>query len=205
MHDLVELVGAGDATVSARNLAGTVQPVRQDPVEDVVDERRLAGSAHPGDRGEGAEREVDVDAAEVVRLGPLHRDHALGVDGATPGRHRDLPATRQVVARERLGVLQEVGIDAGMHDRATVHAGAGADVDDPVGGADGVLVVLDHDERVAEVAQGDERVDEAPVVALVEADARLVEHVEHSGEARADLRREADALRLAAGEGGGGT
>ena len=41
-------------------------------------------------------------------------------------------------------------------------------------------------------------VDEATVVALVQADARLVEHVEHAGEARADLRRESDALRLAA-------
>ena len=36
---------------------------------------------------------------------------------------------------------------------AAVLAGAGADVDDPVGGADGVLVVLDDDERVAEVAE----------------------------------------------------
>ena len=52
-----------------------------------------------------------------------------------------------------------------------LHAGARADVDDPVGRADRVLVVLDDDERVAEVAQRDERVDEPAVVALVQADA----------------------------------
>jgi hypothetical protein len=57
------------------------------------------------------------------------------------------------------------------------------------------LVVLDHDHRVADVAQLLERFDQARVVALVQADRRLVEHVHHAGEARADLAREADALR----------
>ncbi len=42
------------------------------------------------------------------------------------------------------------------------------------------------------------RVDEPLVVALVQTDRRLVEHVEHADETAADLRRQADALRLAA-------
>ena len=36
------------------------------------------------------------------------------------------------------------------------------------------------------------------VVALVQADRRLVEHVQHAGQVRADLRREPDALAFAA-------
>ena len=43
-----------------------------------------------------------------------------------------------------------------------------------------------------------ERRDQPVVVALVQPDRRLVEHVHHPGEARADLRGEPDALRLAA-------
>lgn len=43
-----------------------------------------------------------------------------------------------------------------------------------------------------------ERRDQPVVVALVQADRRLVEHVHHAREAGADLRREADPLRLAA-------
>ena len=85
-------------------------------------------------------------------------------------------------------------------DLAAVLPRAGADVDDVVGDADRLLVVLDDDHRVAEVAQPHERVDEALVVALVQPDRRLVEHVEHADEPAADLRREPDALRLAAGE-----
>ena len=64
--------------------------------------------------------------------------------------------------------------------------------------------MLDDEHGVAEVAQAQEGVDEAPVVTLVQADAGLVEDVEHADERRADLRGEADALRLAAGERGRG-
>ena len=87
-------------------------------------------------------------------------------------------------------------------DLAAVLARARADVDDVVGDPDRLLVVLDDDHRVAEVAQPHQRLDEALVVALVQADRRLVEHVEHADEAAADLRRQPDALRLAAGERG---
>ncbi len=63
--------------------------------------------------------------------------------------------------------------------------------------------MLDDDQRVAEVAQALQRGDEAFVVALVQADGRLVEHVQDAHQAGADLRGQADALRLAAGQRGG--
>ena len=77
-------------------------------------------------------------------------------------------------------------------------AGAGADVEHVVGGADGVLVVLHHDHGIAEIAQPLERFQQPRVVALVQPDRRLVEHVEHAREPRADLRGEPDALAFAA-------
>ncbi len=86
-----------------------------------------------------------------------------------------------------------------------MHAGAGADIDHVVGGADRVLVVLDHDHGVAEVAQPFQRLQEPRIVALVQADRGLVEHVKDAGEAGADLRGEPDALALAAGKRAGGT
>ena len=89
---------------------------------------------------------------------------------------------------------------ARVHDLAAVLAGERADVDDVVGLEDRGLVVLDDDQRVAEVAQPHQRVDQPPVVALVQADRRLVEDVEHPDQAAADLRGQPDALRLAAGE-----
>jgi len=82
-----------------------------------------------------------------------------------------------------------------------VDARRGAEVDDAVGVAHDFVVVLDDEERVAFRAQGFERLDEAVVVAGVQADARFVEDVKHAGEIRAELRGKADALRFAAAQG----
>ena len=58
--------------------------------------------------------------------------------------------------------------------------------------------MLDDEDGVAEVAEAAQRCQQAVVVALVEADARLVEDVKDAGEAGPDLAGEADALALAA-------
>ena len=122
-----------------------------------------------------------------------------GVARAALGdRHHQLAG--EIFAGERVGVADQVLDLALGDDLAAVDAGAGADVEHMVGGADGVLVVLDHDHGVAEVAQALQGFEQPRVVALVQADRRLVQHVEHAGQARADLRGEADALALAAGE-----
>ena len=76
----------------------------------------------------------------------------------------------------------------------------GPEVDDVVGHPDRLLVVLDDDDGVAEIAQPGERGEQPAVVALVQADRRLVEHVEHAGEVRADLRGQPDALPFPARE-----
>src|SRR6478672_1566854 len=69
------------------------------------------------------------------------------------GRDRDLTATAEVLAGHRVGVGEEVLDRAGVDDLAAVLAGARTDVDDPVGDADGLLVVLDHDQGVAELLE----------------------------------------------------
>ena len=71
--------------------------------------------------------------------------------------------------------------------------------------ADRFLIVLDHDKRVALRLQPRERIEQDAVVARMKADRRLVEHVANPAQVGAELRREADALRFAAGERGRGT
>ena len=69
------------------------------------------------------------------------------------------------------------------HEGAAVLAGSGAKVEDVVGFADGVFIVLDDEDGVAEVAKALERGDEALVVALVQADGGFIEDVEDAAEA----------------------
>src|SRR5690348_12920697 len=67
-------------------------------------------------------------------------------------------------------------------------------------GADGIFVVLHDNDRVAEVAQPLQGFQQTRIVALVQADRRLIEHIKHAGQARADLRSKTNALAFAAGE-----
>ena len=87
---------------------------------------------------------------------------------------------------------------ARCHDLPAVLSGPRAKVDDPVGGSHRRLVVLYDQQCVAQVAHLEQRLDQAEVVALVQADRGLVEHVQHAHQPRADLCRQADALCLAA-------
>ena len=75
------------------------------------------------------------------------------------------------------------------------------EVDHVVRGANGLLVVLDHHHRVAQIAKLPQRAQQQPVVALVQPDRRLVEHVEHPGQVGPHLRGQPDTLRFSPRQG----
>ena len=203
VDDLVDVLEALDAVVRGGAFAGVVQLAGDGLVERVDQQRRLAAAGDAGDAGEQAERNLGRDVLEVVAARVDHLDGAAMVRRA-PLRHLDLELAGEIFAGQRVRVAHDLGGRAFGDDVAAMHAGAGADVEDVIGEQDRVLVVLDHDHGVAEVAQALERVEQARVVALVQADRGLVQHVEHARQARADLRGEADALALAAGQRAGG-
>src|SRR5437879_2946492 len=64
------------------------------------------------------------------------------------------------------------------------------------------LVVLDDNDRVAEIAQPRQHRDQAVVVARMQSDARLIKDIKNANELRAKLRRQANALGFAAGKRG---
>ena len=66
-----------------------------------------------------------------------------------------------------------------------------------VGGADRLLIMFHDQHGVAEVAQPPQRAEQALVVALMQSDRRLVQHVQHAGQPGTDLARQADALTFA--------
>ena len=198
--ELVELVQPGDAGVPTGHLPGAVELVGQHRGENVVDQRGLARAGHPGDRHQRAERDVDVDAAQVVLPRADDLQLPLPVDRPADVGHRDRAPPGQVGAGERRLVRLQPLHGAAVHDVTAVLARPRPDVDGPVGRADRVLVVLDDDQGVAQIAQADQGLDEPAVVALMQADGRLVEHVEHPDQAGADLGGQPDALRLATGE-----
>ena len=93
---------------------------------------------------------------------------------------------------------------AGGHHLAAMPSGARTEIDDVVGRANRLLIVLHDQHGVAEIAQLLERGEQARVIALMQTDGRLIENVQHAHEPAADLRGETDALRFAAGQCDGG-
>ena len=69
-----------------------------------------------------------------------------------------------------------------------VLARAGAKIDYPVSAADGFVIMLYHQDGIAQVAQALQRVEQAARIARVQPDGRFIQHVEHAHQARADLR-----------------
>ncbi len=141
---------------------------------------------------------MHVDLAQVVLGGAEDLDVAAGRASAL--RRLDRALAREELPGQRSLDLLDLRGRALRHDPPAVLARARTHIHEVIGRAHRLLVVLDHDHRVAEVAQTLERRDQLGVVALVQPDRGLIEDVEHADERGADLRRETDALRLAAGQ-----
>ena len=146
----------------------------------------------------------DAHAHEVV-LARVVDGQRLAI-GRPPRRRRlDRLSAGEIPAGERGGIGHHLVGRAHRHQVPAQLARARPEVHDEIGGADRLLVVLDDEHRVAEVAQALERVEEAAIVALVQPDRRLVQDIEHADQARSDLGGQADALPLAARQRGRGT
>ena len=84
-----------------------------------------------------------------------------------------------------------------IDDLTTVPPGTGANVEDKVRFEHHVLVVLNNQNSVAQIAQVFQRVDQFHIVALVQTDTRFVHDVQHAHQLRSDLGSQPDTLRFA--------
>ena len=200
VDDLVQILLALDPVVLARPGLGAVQVGPQLFKEDLVDQGGLAAAGHAGDTGEGTQREGYVDVAQVVLRG-AHHLQVLSVALPALLGYGDLPPPGKVVGGKGVFAGHDLLRGAAGHDLAPVDARSGADVHNIVRRAHGVLVVLHHQQGVAQVPQVLHGLQQHVVVPLVKADGGLVQDIEHSHEGGADLSGQTDTLALAAGQG----
>ncbi len=123
-------------------------------VDHVVQQRALSRAGHAGDRGERAERNVDVDVAQIVQRGA----RAPGAIAVRPAGARSGTAIRfspaEVLAGERVAALRH---RSGVDDVAALLAAPGAQLHHEIGLPDGAQVVLHDEHGVARVAQPPEQ------------------------------------------------
>ena len=63
-----------------------------------------------------------------------------------------------------------------------------------IGGADGVFIMLDDNHRIAQITQMNQRAEQTFVIALMQADGRLIQHIHHADQAGANLACQANTL-----------
>ena len=86
------------------------------------------------------------------------------------------------------------------NDPAPVPSGPRSQVDDVIGGANRLLIVLHHEHCIAQIAQTSESVQEAGVVPRMQSHGRLIQDIEDTHQSAADLSRQPNPLRLAGRE-----
>ena len=115
----------------------------------------------------------------------------MGVRGGRSGR---------VGASKRNGrvcdsstVFQAVG-RAAIKNFAALFTGGGADIHQPVGLANHVQIVLDHEQRIARILQAGQGREQGFGVGRVQAGRRLIEHIHYPEQVGIELRSQAQAL-----------
>ena len=166
-----------EAIVLPRADPGVVETAGELFVDDLVDQRGLAGAGDAGDAGQGAERDLNVDALQIV-LAAAEDAKLLPVSAASGRGDQNALLPAQILTRDGSGLGHQV-LDAALgNDLTAVDACAGTDVHHVIRGADRILVMLHHDQRIAQIAQTAEGLQQLVVVALVQADGGLVQDIE---------------------------
>ena len=179
VDDLIEVFDADELVMRACSSLRAVQLRCQLFVQDFVDERGLARTRNTGDTGQRTERNREICVLEVVHRTALDRD-ALAVAFAPDFGHRNEFFARKVLSGDGFVAFEQLVYRALEHDLAAVASRARTDIHNVVSCKHGVLVVLDHDERVAEVTQPPQGRKQLVVVALVQTDGRLVKDIQHA-------------------------
>src|SRR3990170_7962308 len=173
----------------------------QSLIENVVDQGGFSGAGNAGHSHQGAERNHDIDVLQVVSPGAEDAQESAG--GQAPaGRHGDAQFTAEVARGKRLRRGEELRAGTGEEHAPAQFAGAGAEIDDVVGGGDGIGIVFDQQDGIAEVAQALENFDQAVSVTRVQSDGRFVQHIQGADQMGAERGGQLDALGLATGERG---
>ena len=218
LDDLVDLFQPHDFFEGAGLFLRSMQAFGDCLGERFFDKRTLAGTRDPCDDGECSQRDSEVDVAQVVHAGAEQfqpaaagsllkggaiEQPALLAFGCSFRGHparigdRDFFATGEVLPGERRLAAHQLFGRSLSDDSAAKPAGPGAEIIQPIGFSDHFTIVLDQNQRVAQILQLFERLQQTGIVAGVESDGGFVQDVEDAGQCAANLSSETDALAFA--------
>src|SRR5687767_10758299 len=110
----------------------------------------------------------------------------------------DFPFAADVQTRYGVAIARHIVCRTARYHNSAMRARAGAKIDNVIRATNSFLIVLNNQDRVAQIAQRGQRIQQTPVVARMQTDRRLVQNVQHAAKLRSNLRRQTDSLTFAA-------
>ena len=201
VDDLVEMLQTFDRLTRCRRLARTVQAHGSCFEQGLNGQSGLAASRHTSHANKLAQRELSRHVLQVISSGFDNLDRFALLALAAFRRDRNLARPTQVLSGERCRVVRHSLRRALRHNLPAMHTCARTNVKDVIRLADRLFVMFNDDHRVALIAERFERAKQAVIVTLVQTDGRFIQHIKNASETRPNLRRQADALAFAPGQG----
>ena len=199
INNLVDVLQTDNLVINAGLLTGAVKFFVQPFEQGFQNQRRLASAGDAGHTGECSQRNFQLNVFQIIGAGAFDADK-FAVALAALGRNFNLPGTVQILGRQTVRIMQNFFHRTLGRNKTALLAGAGPHVNQIIGGTDGVFIVFNHNNRIADVPQPGQRFQQPVVVALVQTDGRLVQNIHDPGQSRTDLRGQTNALRFAAGK-----
>ena len=199
VDDLVHVLDPLNVRILPFGQPRSPDPVRQHRIQQVGQEAGFARTRNPGDHRKNPKGKADGNALEVVLRRADQADRRAVSEPAPPG-FRNVHGSGQEHPGQRRAGAQDLLVGPREYNLPAVHARPRTQIDDVVGGSQGLLVVLDHDQGVAQIPQAQQGVQQPPVVPLMQTDRGLVQDVQYPHEGRTDLGGQADALCFPAGQ-----
>src|SRR5208282_461059 len=165
---------------------------------------RFSRARDAGNRHQHAERNLQIDALQIMRARAGDAEFVRSWLAALRW-NLDVKFIGEITAGERVRHLYDLVVGAGANDFSAIFSGARAQVENAVGGAHDVGIVFDDQDRVSQIAQVVQDLDQAVCIATVQADGRLVKHIQGADETRTERSSKLNSLRLATGQRGGQT
>ncbi len=178
-------------------ISGLLLGLRQRAVQHLMEQGRLSRAGDSGNRNQHIERNADLYILEIVGADPSDMDLLRSRFAADDGR-LNAQVLGEITPGQGCRIVKNLLIGALGDQLAAVFACSGTEVENAVRRTHDVGIVLDDEDRISEVAQILQNLDQAVGVARMQTDRWFVENIERTHESRPERSCQLNALRLTA-------
>ena len=175
-----------------------IQVSRQMLVKDFIHYGTLAWTGHACHTGHHSQRNIYIDMLQIV----LCRTDNMQKSCRLPSLfwYRNFDPTAQVSTCYGLLTLHDILCGSFCHQISSMLTGSRSDIHNPVRFQHGILIMLHHNQSVAQISQILQCLQQLIIVSLMQTDAWFIQNVSHSNKPGTYLCCQSNALCLSSGQ-----